>query len=175
MAITNKIGMRGFVALPSCKTLVHDNVLGSLSFWNLRIGENTTLWRRYGHQPLTISPFLPLPSQPTVQNITVIRGGNLNKTESCEHTLYPFFRWGGVGGTKYTCFLPHTNRNQGERDQCPWEFVVLTSSSDRYINSQFENIRSMELFSNFRSGDVTSEHMKVMFLKWPFMSSFYNK
>jgi hypothetical protein len=33
----------------------------------------------------------------------------------------------------------------------------------------------MELFSNFRSGDVTSAHMKLMFLKCPFMSSFYNK
>jgi hypothetical protein len=43
MAITNKIGMGGLVALPSCKTLVLDNVLGSLSFWNLQIGENMTL------------------------------------------------------------------------------------------------------------------------------------
>jgi hypothetical protein len=40
----------------------------------------------------------------------------------------------------------------------------ITSSSERYINNQFENIRSMELAGSTRSSDVTSAHIKDAFL-----------
>lgn len=50
---------------------------------------------------------------------------------------------------------------------------IITSSSERYMSSQLEKTRSMELSSILSSGDVTSAHMKVMLL-WmcPLISSF---
>ena len=53
---------------------------------------------------------------------------------------------------------------------------LITSSSLRYMSSQLEKTRSMELSSILSSGDVTSAHMKVMFL-WmcPLISSFYTQ
>lgn len=41
---------------------------------------------------------------------------------------------------------------------------LLTSLSDKYIRSQFENIRSMDSSEIFRSGDVTSAHINLTFL-----------
>jgi hypothetical protein len=38
--------------------------------------------------------------------------------------------------------------------------LIITSSFERYISNQFENIISMELASIIRSGDVTSAHIK---------------
>lgn len=41
---------------------------------------------------------------------------------------------------------------------------LLTSLSDRYMRSQFENIRSTDSSDILRSGDVTSAHINLTFL-----------
>jgi hypothetical protein len=51
-----------------------------------------------------------------------------------------------------------------ERNTQVFRVHSLTSSSERYISNQFEKMRSMELSSITRSGDVTSAHMKDAFL-----------
>lgn len=55
------------------------------------------------------------------------------------------------------------------------DLETITSSSERYISSQLENIKSSDSSSNSRSEEVTSAHLKLAFLKWPLLSSFCNK
>lgn len=50
--------------------------------------------------------------------------------------------------------------------------MVTTSLSERYISSQFEKIKSTEPGEISRSGDVTSAHTNLVFLKRPLMTSF---
>lgn len=47
-----------------------------------------------------------------------------------------------------------------------------TSLSERYINNQFEKIKSSDSAGKFSSGDVTSAHINLTFSWCPLMLSF---